>query len=217
MTSLVRVGTEEPLSAKNTGALRDYLVPLQIFALSRIGLFALVYISLVLLPVRELLGSWRSHPENLFLDGWARWDSGWYASIVENGYTNRLVSDLGQDTAFFPLYPLAAGLVNKLIGNVLLSGVIVSNVCLLIALIGMYRLISNRYGKETASRSLVLLAICPFSFFFSAMYTESLFLLSLVFAFLFCERRRHLLAGLCGPAAGATKVLGVLTLFGLLV
>jgi hypothetical protein len=217
VTLPARIGIEESASAEGGGWIHNFPVPLRIFAFSRIGLFVLVYISLILIPIREP-GLWRSHPENLFLDGWSRWDSGWYVSIIEKSYTNKVnlgVSDLGQDTAFFPLYPLTVVLVEKLTGDVYLSGLIVSNVCFLLALIGLYRLISDRYDRDTAGRALLLLAFCPFSFFFSAMYTESLFLLSVVFAFYFCERRRYLLAGLFCGLAGATKVLGVLTLVGL--
>jgi hypothetical protein len=79
--------------------------PLSLFFISRIGLFLLVYLSLVMIPVDNLPELWRSHPDNLFLDGWARWDSAWYMRIATQGYDNE-ANQQGQDTAMFPLYSL---------------------------------------------------------------------------------------------------------------
>src|SRR5262249_27785005 len=31
--------------------------------------------------------TWRAFPNAYFLDGWARWDSGWYHLVVTEGYS----------------------------------------------------------------------------------------------------------------------------------
>jgi len=148
------------------------------------------------------------------LDGWVRFDAGWYARIAKFGYKN-IPTGNGQDTNFFPLYPLAVKAVNSIIGNVYLSGIIVANICFFLALLGLYHLIYRRHGPRIAARTAYILAFNPFSFFFSAMYSEAMFLFFVVFAFLFCERRRYLFAGLFAAGAGATRNVGIFTGAGL--
>jgi hypothetical protein len=190
--------------------------PLAIFAVTRIGLFLLAYLSLLLLP-REWGEQWRAYPDNLFLDGWARWDSGWFNNIAQSGYTN-VPQESGQtDVAFFPLYPLLMRVVGAVVGDTYLAGMIISNVAFLLALIVLYRLVSDLHNPEIAKRSVILLAVFPFAFHYSAVYSEALFLLAVVCAFYFGEKRRWLLASLCAAIAGATRTVGAITVLGLLV
>src|SRR5262249_24251002 len=198
---------------------RDWLAantaPLGIFAASRAGLCLLMYLSLALLPMRE--GTfWRAYPDNLLLDGWVRWDAAWYRDIAERGYTNMPNHEPFQrDTAFFPLYPLLMRALHVVIPDLFICGLLISNVAFLFALILLYRFTSERYDARTARRAIMLLSIYPFSFFFSAVYSESLFLLAVVGAFVLGEQRRWGWAGLSAAAAGATRVVGVLAVPGL--
>lgn len=177
----------------------------------------LAYLSLLLLP-RDWAGQWRAYPGNLFLDGWARWDSGWFHEIAQNGYTNIPRGELGQqDTAFFPLYPLTMRIVGSITGDAFLAGLIVSNLSFLLALIVLYRLVGDLYSPDVARRSIILLAVYPFSFHYNAVYSEALFLLAVVCAFYFGERRQWLPASLCAAIASATRALGVFTVLGLFV
>jgi hypothetical protein len=195
-------------------------VPLGVFAATRVGLYVLVYLSLVFVPLKDP-GLWRAYPQNLFLDGWARWDAGWYRDIAEQGYTNIPKAESGQqgqrDTAFFPLYPLAIRLFTIVFGDTFLAGLIISNLAFLFALIVLFHLLSHVYGAEIARRTIILLAIYPFSLFFSAMYSESLFLLAAVLAFYLGERKQWFWAALAAAAASATRVVGIAVVLGLLV
>ena len=196
----------------------DNSVPLSVFVISRLSLFIVVYLSLILLPMSEEQGTWRAYPQNLFLDGWMRWDSGWYYDIAEHGYDNLPRNEEGQrDTAFFPLYPLLIRGARTVVQNSFLAGLAVSNVAFFFALVLLYQLVSAHYGTQTARRSLILLSTYPFSFYFSAMYSESVFLLAVVCAFYFGERRQWLLAGLSAAAASATRVTGITVVVGLIV
>jgi hypothetical protein len=194
--------------------IRGNAVPIRAFVLSRVGLFVFVYIMLVLFPARGGKGYWHAFPKNRFLDGWTRFDAGWYVRVAKFGYKN-IPTKNGQDTNFFPMYPLIIREVGKVLGNVYLAGILVSNICFLIALIGLYILGKERYGPEVAARTVYLLAFNPFSFFFSAAYTESLFLCFVVLSFLFCEREQFFLAGLFAAGAGATRNIGIFTIVGL--
>ena len=198
-------------------AKRSY--PLIVFTVSRLYLFLLVYLSLILIPVRTGEGLWRAYPHNLFLDGWARWDSGWYADIAEEGYTNTDHPKLGsqRDTVFFPFYPLSVRIVKTVCGDVFISGMLISNCALLIASIVLFRIARDNYSMEVAQGSVILLAFNPFSFFFSAVYSEALFLLAILCAFYFGERKRWGWAAISAVVAGATRVVGFLAIIGLMV
>lgn len=197
-------------------ALSSYGDPLKAFAVSRLGLALVAYLGLILIPFSEADDAWRWLPGNLFLDGWVRWDSGWYANVVTNGYRAQ-ANALGQtNTPFFPLYPLLIRLFEPLFGSPYLSGLFVANVSFLLALLLLYRLVTWHYPPAVANRTVTLLAFSPFSFFFSAMYTESLFLLAVVAAFALGERKRYFWAGLCAAAAAATRAVGVLAVMGLI-
>jgi Gpi18-like mannosyltransferase len=194
---------------------KRYAYPLTVFSISRIGIFLFAHLSLVLIPIKTGIGLWRNYPQNLFLDGWARWDSGWFSTIIQNGYTN--IATLGQqrDTAFFPLYPIAVRVISAFSQNISSAGIFISNISFLMALLLLYQIVHDQYGKDTAERSVVLLALNPFSLFFSAMYSESFFLLTIMCAFLFAERKRWVWAGLSAAAAGATRVVGIVAAIGL--
>ena len=205
------------MCGNNTGSthgdIRTLVRPVSIFAVSRLGLFLLVFLSLIFIPVREGPGLWRAFPRYLILDGWARWDSGWFCKIATEGYDN-VRNERGQDTAIFPLYPLLIRGGCVLLRNDRLAGIVVANAAFLGALVVLFRLASALHGVETAQRTIVLLAFSPFSFF-SAAYSESVFLLAVVCAFYFGERRQWLWASLFAAAAGATRVVGMFTVVGL--
>ena len=100
------------------------------------------------------------------------WDGAWYERIARSGYDER------QATAFWPLYPLLVRVVSDATGfSLAVSGVVLSNLALLGALVVLFRLVEQGYGVQVARRSVWLLALFPFAFFFSAFYSESLFLL----------------------------------------
>ena len=187
----------------------NYRVPLGVFAISRLGLFLFNYFNLILIPFAKKEQALRAYPRNLLIDGWIRWDSGWYRSIVDNGYSNIPDSEGSLNTAFLPFYPLVTRIVKTVTPDTYVAGLVVSNVAFLLALIVLYKLILRHYDADVAQRSLVLLAVFPFSFYFSTMYTESLFLLTVVLAFYFGERQQWLLAALAAAAAGATRLVGL--------
>jgi Gpi18-like mannosyltransferase len=153
------------------------------------------------------------------LDMWGRWDTGWYISIIERGYSTS-VNQFGQgNTAFFPLYPYLVELVHDCIvpgslqtrGTILLIGVLVSNLAFLGALTLLYLLVRRWWTESNVAQKAVLyLCIFPTAFVFSAFYTESLFLLLSVAAFYLAEKERWWLAGLAGGLAALTRATGVL-------
>jgi hypothetical protein len=139
-----------------------------------------------------------THDLGAVTDVWARWDSVWFLRIAEHGYEHLSNSA----TAFFPLYPAAVGLLGRvLLGHYVLAGIVVSLTTGLATFVLLYRLAEDKIGADGARRAVLYLALFPMALFLQAVYSESLYLMLTVVAFLAAERRRFLGAGLaCGLA-----------------
>lgn len=145
-------------------------------------------------------------------------DINWYLGIAENGYEKQSFStDRPHNWAFFPLFPLLWRGAARLTGEMVFTGMLLSNLFFFAALVLVYKT-AREFGLEEADadRALFYLAIFPVSYFFSLPLTESLFLLLTVGSFLAARRRRWWLAGALGALASATRVTGVLLLPALL-
>jgi hypothetical protein len=143
----------------------------------------------------------------------ARWDAGWYLLIVHHGYQPGLGAATSARGAFFPLYPLLVRALSALVVAPVLAGVAVSSLALAFALYGLHRLTSLETGSREAARLAVLVtAFAPMAFFFSAVYSESLYLALSVGAFWFARKGRWAATGLLGALAAATRPTGVLLL-----
>lgn len=202
--------------------LKQYAYPVSVFLVTRAGLFLVVYVSLITIPVRIGELYWSAFPDNYIITGWFRWDSSWYADIIRFGYQNQN-KILGQDTAFFPMYPLISSLFNRAIGafyqnydSAYLAGLIVSNLAFLAALIVLHKLLQQKYGDEVSSKTLLILSLNPFSLFYCSVYTESLFLLFIVLSFYCAEKENYLLASLWAALAGSTRFVGLVMIVPLL-
>lgn len=139
----------------------------------------------------------------------ARWDSVWYLTIAQRGYGDE--HDHAQ-AAFYPLYPLLMRGVGWVVGSALLAGILVSLACFLVALVLLHRLAAMELGVRDARGTILLVAFFPTAFFFSAVYSESVFLLVSVGAFLAARRGRWGWAGVLGGLAALTRNSGVLLL-----
>ena len=170
-----------------------------------VGYFAVVTIGYPIpnVPIRV--------SSNEFLNLASRWDTGWYLGIAVGGY--RWDPNLAhqQNIAFFPAYPMLMRVGGRLLGQQpLLAGVLVSLVAFFIALLYLYRLARERMDHESAVSALLLLAAYPFALFYSAAYTESLFLCGAVAAFYHLRRADYIKAGLWGLLVGLTRPNGCL-------
>jgi hypothetical protein len=188
-------------------AIRTVLVA---FLVTRLILLLVIFASSATLPMRP--GPFLyADPHNIVLDGLVRYDSWWYHAIVTQGYN---VGDIatGQqgNVAFFPLYPLLVKLVAGLTGNVFLAGVLVANAAFLAALALLYALARDEFDNDTAGRAVFYVAAAPTALFFSAMYTESLYVLLVVATFYYARHQHWQAAALAGALAAATRNTGVL-------
>jgi Mannosyltransferase (PIG-V) len=141
----------------------------------------------------------------------ARWDSVWYLAIAGGGYGD------GTREAFFPLYPLVARLAGLPFGSALVGGALASTALLGVALVLLHRLVALDHGRPIARNAVLVTALHPMAFFFSAVYSESLFLALSVGAVYAARRERWAWAGALGALAAATRSAGVLLLVPLLI
>jgi hypothetical protein len=140
----------------------------------------------------------------------ARWDSVWYLAIADGGYGD------GARAAFFPLYPLVVRGAGALLGSPLVAGALASTLLLGVALVLLHRLVALDHDRAVARNAVLVTALSPMSFFFSAVYSESLFLALSVGAVYAARRERWAWAGVLGALGAATRSAGVLLLVALL-
>jgi Mannosyltransferase (PIG-V) len=134
----------------------------------------------------------------------ARWDSVWFLNIAHDGYNAG-----GDRAAFFPLYPLLVEVVGVL-GSPLLGAIALSLVAFVGALAALHRLALIELGPDAARWAVLSLALFPGSLWFSAAYSESLFLLVSVGAVLAARQGRWAWAGVLGALGASTRSAGLL-------
>jgi Mannosyltransferase (PIG-V) len=149
----------------------------------------------------------------------ARWDSNWYLLIARYGYHPAIGAPAVSRSAFFPLYPLALGLVSKLGVPAIAAGVAVSVCAFGAALYGLHRLTTLELGggggvagTDAARMAVYALAFAPMAFFLSAVYSESLYLALSIGLFWSAREGRWGYVGLLGALASATRSTGVVLL-----
>ena len=166
--------------------------------------------------VLDWTGSWTSgataarHPylQTPILKGHSAWDSEFYISIALHGYEDPAMRAASKDStpdaevagakgehpkwvslnhAFFPLYPLAMGIIARPlaamgvdpVGAATLAGVIVSLIaalCAMLAIADLARQEDDDGAGGEALRAAFYLAIWPAAAFLTEVYTEALFL-----------------------------------------
>ncbi|MFI6528052.1 hypothetical protein [Streptomyces uncialis] len=143
----------------------------------------------------------------------ARWDSLWYARVVEHGYDFTLTAPDGRvlsDMAFFPLLPWlerAVGAVTPLgPGH---AGLAISAVASLAAAWGIHRVVGTLYGARPAFFAVVVWAALPVGIVQSMAYSESLFTALAAWSLYGVLRGDWVRAGLLASLAGLTRPVGL--------
>lgn len=160
----------------------------------------------LMLPVKTMFlgGGAEKYFDNPLLYAWANFDGVHYWSIAYVGYRQF-------EQAFFPLYPLLINLISGFVGiNSVLVGIIISNACIFVAIIFLYKLVKIDFKEKIAFWTIIFLLVVPTSFYFGSVYTESLFFVLSVASFYFARKQNWFLAGICGMFASATRIVGIL-------
>ncbi len=132
----------------------------------------------------------------------ANFDGIHYIQIASVGYSQ-------YQEAFFPLYPLLIRFFsNNFFHNPLVAGLLISNISFIVGLVFFYKLL--RLLKHSWPMwTIVFLLAFPTSFFFHAVYTESLFFMLVTVSLYFLKTKKFVIAGLLAAAASATRLTGV--------
>lgn len=183
-----------------------------------ITVLILVIVSRVLIFLNFIFWSGRNSFDGNFFEAISIYDTGWYKTIIEDGYWPEPAGgDKGDaaNWAFFPLYPMIIrGLHFVIPLNYDVLAFVVNSLFFVMALtLAVKYILLTRNDWVQAIVFVFLMAFGVYNFYFSILYTEAPFLF-FVIAFFYCmERKHYLLMGLFGALASATRNLGIMLVF----
>jgi hypothetical protein len=189
--------------------------PLLAFASTRAALIVTGFVTLVLFPAHPV-ESWMglSFPDHPWIDGWVRWDSFWYESIVDAH--PRYVPSYLSNANFFPFYAWVSWLAAlpfraffDLEHAFFLGGLIVSSVSFALGLAAVARITRSLAGDAVALRTVWLIAVFPFSFFFTAVYADALYFCLCAWSMVLAYERRWYAACALASMAAMTRIPGI--------
>jgi hypothetical protein len=167
--------------------------PAALWAATRGALVLFSWLSLTIDPRQFRSPPWqeailRPYP---WIDGFCRWDCGWYMKIAERGYWDYI------DANIWPLYPLLTRLFSVATRMpVIPSLIVVANLASFVSWLVLYRVFSRLEDEAAARWGLGLFAAFPFAFFQAEAYPESLMVLGGALAVLWSLEGKHLRAGI---------------------
>jgi hypothetical protein len=154
---------------------------------------------------------------------WQQWDANWYTSIARVGYgplspVHTPGGHVYDALVWPPAFPGLIAAISRTFGfDPGAAALLIASVCLLIALIGVYRVVQLQFGEGRATATLVLLLVFPSAFFLGAGYTEALLLATIAWSFWAATTHRWWLAGLLSALALLTKYYAIILPAALLV
>ena len=185
----------------------DYAAVIALFLASRAFLIATGCLAARFMPLPY-------DGQTILPDLFVRWDSLWYIHLAQSGYS--IAEPITQTGAanlnFFPAYPALIWLTSHLTGlSAAAAGVTISNLAFLAALLVIYALGRQLGGsRSNALISVMLIAFVPEGFVFSAVYTESLFVLVTAGAMLTYSRGHYVAASALSAVGSSVRANGVL-------
>jgi Gpi18-like mannosyltransferase len=185
-----------------------------VLCITRLPELAVAFLANVIFPANRIRNFLMPFEAEKFAEIFAAWDSGWYFAVARYGY---YTNSFGQtDIPFFPLYPVLIKIVGwpfeaRVDEAMWIGGILISVAALTMAMFALYRLAEDWLGSRAAARRTILyLAVFPFSFFFTRVYAESLFLLVSVMAVAGAYRGHWWSAGIWGGLTALTRPNGIL-------
>jgi len=141
------------------------------------------------------------------------WDGQHYLFLAEKGYPDGVTLS----TAFYPFYPVIIRLIGFIfLGNTLIAGLLISNLCSILAIVYFYLLVKKLYNDKIAfTASLFMISFITF-FYTSLVYSEGLFILLVIaFFYYFYEKQFYpcLLTSILIPLIRPSGILVIVPLF----
>jgi len=206
---------------------RDWLLMLLAFVLSRMLFYAIGYFGAMHYNVETdlvdpiqlgLLDSVEVEIPDIF----CQFDCTWFVGIGDVGYDPYpfgMTTGHGANWAFFPLFPMLGHALGALLGiGTLKAFYLITNLSFMAAM-PLFFLCLRQLGLslELSRFGVLLLAFSPYSVYFIAPYTEAPFLAMMLALFLFGYRHEWFWVAIAGILMTATRNLGVMVVFPVLV
>lgn len=143
------------------------------------------------------------------------WDGQWYLRIIRDGYPQLVPPGVRLDqpeirAAFFPLFPAAVRLADRLLPGGDIAAALTLNLVLGAVAVLLTGVLARRLiGARLAGRAMVLMAVFPGSLVLSFAYSEALLLCLAAGCLLCLDDRRWWSAGLLAALATATRPNGL--------
>jgi hypothetical protein len=199
------------------GAARPTLAAAGVALASRLAVLFVGFLAVATIGVDQSVAPFQVSSDKL-MNLPARFDAGWYGDIALDGYSFAGAFDRQQNLAFFPAFPMAMRVAGYAMGaygrgmprelrmaRLLWGGVLVSLAAFAWASVYLWRLARDTIGETRAGDAVALLAAYPFALFYSAPYSESVFLLGSIAAVYHFRRDEWLRAGGWGCLAGLAR------------
>jgi len=178
------------------------IVRYSIFILTLV--FAYVYIpfssdfTYLSIPEAEHLSRWVSL--------WANFDGEHYLHIAREGY-----HDI--DRAFFPLFPHIIRFLHQVTGiNSLIIGFVFNQIIFCISICVLLHLLKKFFKVKKPMLFILFMLLYPTSFYYSAVYTESLFLFCTLLSLLFLYENKVILFSIMAICTSLTRIQGAFIL-----
>lgn len=182
---------------------------LPLFIFWRVWIFVIAFLGESILPIFGNRFPYVDLLKESSLPHWiwsfGNFDGVHYLRIAQDGYAYQYTQ------VFFPLYPIMIRLFSDIFSlPFLISALLIANLAFLLTLYFFYKLLLLDFEPKVARWALIFLLSFPTSFFFGAVYTESLFLLLVITSFYTARKGDFFLSGLLGGFASATRLFGLL-------
>lgn len=179
-----------------------------LFSFWKILAFASMFLGLYLLPFENSFVTdieyRRDFPYYIWV--WGNFDGYHYMSIAKYGYTYF-------QHPFFPLYPLLISLFKYLGFHRILGGQTISNLSLVFGLIISYKLFTIDKKRGVFLLFGLILILFPTSFYYGAVYNDSLFFLLATTSLYFARKKSFVLASITGALATLARLNGLALVF----
>ncbi len=192
------------------------------FLIWKLWLYFILGLAIIYLPLgskdRFLGGGIALYSLSPQLFAWGNFDGEHYLAIARFGYKPL-------EQAFFPAYPIlinffakpfSADYYSNFISSSLIA-ILISMASFVVVLIFLYKLLRLDFSEKISYFTIILLLVFPTSFYFSAVYNESLFLMLVVGSFYAARLNKWWLAAILAAIASATRVFGILLFPALLI
>lgn len=194
----------------------ELIFAVKAFVIWMLGLLIILFFAVKLLPVQKnfLGGGYNNYLKAPVFWALGNFDGEHYVSIASSGY------GFGEH-AFFPVYPVIVRTLGNFFGATQISyyasGIFVSLSAFLLGLLGFYKLLRLDFNEKLSQLAVVLLLVFPTSFYFAAVYTESLFFALAVWSFYMARKKMWTYAAVFGIILTATRFVGLIIFPALLV